>query len=298
VLTGLGTHNLSAQYVGDTNNGASTSAVDSVTVAAIPTTTTLSLASSSISIGASEILTATVTSTAGTPTGSVNFMSGSTSLGSAALNNGTAMFTTSSNAVGSATISAVYNGAGNFGGSTSTAMTLNFTNPLILSLSASTVSIAPGGSGTVTVSAAPAIGFTGAVTFSCSSPVAYVTCSPNPSSQTITGTAAAQSAITLNVASTVSETRRENRGLIAYALLFPLGTFVLATATRRRKAVRSLSLMCLLLAIAAAGITGCGGGSPATTTKPIAPSGSQVVTITAKSAAATQTTQVTVNIGS
>lgn len=300
VLTGLGTHSLSAQYVGDSNNGPSTSAADSVTVTAIPTTTTLSLASSSIAIGASEAMTATVTSGSGVPTGTVTFFSGTTSLGTGTLTNGTATVTTTSTTVGSATITAAYSATGNFGGSTSAPLTLNFTNPLALSLSATTISIAPGGSGTVTLSAAPAIGFTGAVTFTCSSPVAYVTCSLNPSSQTISGTAAAQSVVTLNVASTVSETVREDRGLIAYAVLLPFGTFVLLGVTRKLKVARKLSLMCILCAVIAAGITGCGGGgsSSTTTTKPVAPSGSQVVTITAKSAAATQTTQVTVNIGS
>jgi Glycosyl hydrolases family 28/Bacterial Ig-like domain (group 3) len=300
VLSGLGTHSLSAQYAGDSNNGASTSAADSVTVTAIPTTTTLTLASSSIAIGASEVLTATVTSGSGVPTGTVTFSSGTTSLGTGTLTNGTATVTTTSNTVGSETITAAYSAMGNFGGSTSAPLTLSFTNPLSLSLSATAISITPGGSGTVTLSAAPAIGFTGAVTFTCSSPVAYVTCSLNPSSQTISGTAAAQSVVTLNVASTVSKTGQEDRGLIAYAVLLPFGTFVLFGVTRKRKVARKLSLMCMLCAVVAAGITGCGGGgsSSTTTTKPVAPSGSQVVTITAKSAPATQTTQVTVNIGS
>lgn len=299
VLNGPGAHSLSAQYVGDSNNGASTSAVVQVTVTAIPTTTTLSLASASIAIGASEVLTATVTSGFGVPSGTVTFFSGSTSLGMGTLTNGTATVTTTSSIVGSGTITASYNASGNFGGSTSAALMLSVTNPLTLSLSANAISISPGASGTVTVSAAPAIGFAGAVTFACSSPVAYVTCSLNSPSQTITGTTAVQSVVTLNVASTVSDVRPEDSRSTTYALLLPIGAIVFLGFARGGKVVRTFFVLCVLCLGTPAGILGCSGGStPASTTKPIAPSGSQVVSITAKSAAATQTIQVTVNIGS
>jgi polygalacturonase len=304
VLNGPGAHSLTAQYVGDSNNAASTSPVTTVTAMAIPTTTTLSFASGSIAAGASEILTATVTSGAGAPNGTVTFLIGTTSLGTATLTNGTATLTTTSSTVGLETITATYSATGNFGGSTSAALMLGVTNPLTLTLSADAVSIAPGTSGNVTVSAAPAIGFTGAITFSCSSPVAYVTCSLNPSSQTISGTIAAQSTLTLNVASTLSDlkpvTKPETLGKTAYALLFPLGVFAFLGFVKRGKRLRRLSLLVALCLSVGFGISGCGGSTPATTTttKPTAPTGTQAVTITAKSAAATQTIQVTVNIGS
>jgi hypothetical protein len=107
--------------------------------------------------------------------------------------------------------------------------------------------------------------------------------------------------MTLNVASTLSDLKPETSGKTAYAFLFPLGAFAFLDVMRRGKRLRSFSLvvaLCLSLGIVA-GISGCGGSTPATnTTKPTAPSGTQVVTVTAKSAAATQTIQVTVNIGS
>ena len=70
--------------------------------------------------------TATVTAASpgsGTPTGSVTFMDGSTALGSATLGSGKASFKTTSLAVGSQAITAVYGGDGNFTTSTSTALT-------------------------------------------------------------------------------------------------------------------------------------------------------------------------------
>ena len=70
--------------------------------------------------------TATVSAAApgsGTPTGSVTFMDGSTALGSATLSGGKARFKTTSLAVGSQAITAVYGGDGNFITSKSVALT-------------------------------------------------------------------------------------------------------------------------------------------------------------------------------
>jgi hypothetical protein len=63
--------------------------------------------------------TATVTSAAGTPTGTVTFLDGTTTLGSSTLAGGVAIFTTSALTAGPHTISAVYTGDTNFVGATS-----------------------------------------------------------------------------------------------------------------------------------------------------------------------------------
>jgi hypothetical protein len=304
-LNGPGGHTLSAQYVGDSNYTASTSPTTAVTVTAIPTVTTLSLASASVAVGAGDILTATVTSGSGVPSGMVTFLSGTTSLGTGMLTNGTAMLTTTSSVVGSETITATYNATGNFGGSTSAALMLGFTNPITLTLSPNAVSIAPGGAGTVTVTAAPATGFSGAISFACTSPVAYITCSLTPSSQTISGTTAVQSTLTLNVAATVSSLEPTMNpgtvGAASYALLLPFGGFALLGFVRGRKRLHELLLL-FVLCLSLGAIAGIAGGGSSTPTpapnKPAAPSGTQVVTITAKSPTTTQTIPVTVNIGS
>src|SRR5579863_9992825 len=68
-------------------------------------------------------LTATVTSNAGTPTGTVTFKDGSTTLGTGTVGSGRqATFTTSTLSVGSHSITAVYGGDNNFSGSTSSAL--------------------------------------------------------------------------------------------------------------------------------------------------------------------------------
>jgi polygalacturonase len=304
VLNGLGVHNLSAQYLGDSNDAASTSATTTVTVAAIPTTTTLSLASASIAVGAGDVLMATVTSGAGVPGGAVTFFNGTTSIGTGTLANGVATLTTTSNTVGSEMLTVTYSATGNYAGSGSATLMLSVTDPVALTLSAYVLSIAPGASGTVTIAASPAVGFTGAVSFACASPVAYVTCSLNPASQTIGGTTAVQSTVTVNVAATVSQLKpapRATSRTTGYAFLFPLGAFTLLGIARAGRNFSRLSLVIVLFLFAGAvvGIAGCGASTTPTpvTNTPAAPSGMQVVSITAKSVTVTQTIQLTVNIG-
>jgi polygalacturonase len=300
-VNGSGTHSLSAQYAGDVNDGASTSPATTVTATAIPTVTTLSLASGSVAVGAGDILTATVSSGSGVPNGTVTFSSGTTSLGTATLTNGTAALTTTPSSVASETLTATFTANGNFGGSTSTALTLSVSNPVTLTLNPYAVSIAPGASGTATVTASPAIGFSGAITFACTSPVAYITCSLTPASQTISGTAAVQSTMTLNVAATLSKLEPVMQPgvsrTMAYAFLLPAGVFALGLA-RGRKNVRKFSLMFMfVLYLSVGAVVGMAGCSGKPTPTPSAPSETQVVSITAKSATVTQTIQITVNIG-
>ena len=115
----VGIHNLTAGYSGDTNFAASTSAPVSQTVQPPPAAATNTSLTSSINpsaAGQSITLTATVSSDAGTPAGSVDFMENSTVLGTVNLNGGTATFDVSP-AVGPHTFIAVYGGNTDFAGS-------------------------------------------------------------------------------------------------------------------------------------------------------------------------------------
>ena len=121
----VGSHAITAQYIGDGNFSDSTSPVVSQTVGQAGTTTSVAASPSSSVYGQSVTFTATigvVTPGAGTPTGSVTFMDGSTTLGTGTLNStGAASFTISALAVGSHAITAVYGGDGNFTTSSSNA---------------------------------------------------------------------------------------------------------------------------------------------------------------------------------
>jgi hypothetical protein len=124
-----GPHSITIAYGGDSNFLTSTSAVLSQAVNQDGTTTSVSSSANPSVYGQSVTFTATVKAASpgsGTPTGTVTFMDGSTTLGTGTLGLGspdTATFTTSNLAVGSHSITAVYSGDPNFTTSTSAALT-------------------------------------------------------------------------------------------------------------------------------------------------------------------------------
>ena len=120
-----GSHSITVVYSGDTNFVTSTSPILSQTVNLDATTTKLSSSDSSAVYGESVTFTATVSANSpgsGTPTGTVTFMDGATSLGNGTLSGGVATFSISTLAVGSHSITGIYNGDTNF--TTSTSSTL------------------------------------------------------------------------------------------------------------------------------------------------------------------------------
>ena len=96
---------------------------------AAPTTTALNSSASTIMVGGSVTFTANVSSSSGTPTGSVTFLDGSTTLGTGTLSNGNNSFTTTKLAAGVHNITASYAGTSSFAASTSTALSETVDNP-------------------------------------------------------------------------------------------------------------------------------------------------------------------------
>ena len=120
----VGTHPITAVYGGDSNYSASTSATLTQTVVANSSTTAIASSINPSAVGQAVTFTATVTGSGGTPTGSVTFKDGATTLGTAALNGGgQAAFSTATLAGGSHSITATYSGDGNFGSSVSPVLT-------------------------------------------------------------------------------------------------------------------------------------------------------------------------------
>jgi hypothetical protein len=131
-----GPHSITAVYGGDSNNAASTSAAVTVTVALAQTSTALMASTANPAVGASVTFTATVTQNpgSGVPTGTVTFMDGATALGTGTLSGaGVATFSTVSLALGVHSVTAVYGGDANNGGSTSAAVTVTVTAVQVLS---------------------------------------------------------------------------------------------------------------------------------------------------------------------
>jgi hypothetical protein len=121
----VASHPVTAVYEGDTDFTTSTSnPALTQTVNQDATSASVTSATSPSVFGQSVTFTATVTPSApgaGTPTGTVEFFDGTTSLGTGTLTAGVATFTTSSLSVASHPVTAVYEGDTDFTTSTSTA---------------------------------------------------------------------------------------------------------------------------------------------------------------------------------
>ncbi len=111
----VGTNSITAVYAGDSNFYTSTSKAVSEVVSKATTTTALTSSQNPSNVGQSVTFTASVTPQfSGTPTGSVTFDDGTTTLKTVPLSGGAAKFTTSTLTSGSHTITATYSGSTSF----------------------------------------------------------------------------------------------------------------------------------------------------------------------------------------
>jgi hypothetical protein len=120
----VGSHAITAVYSGDSTYATSTSSVLTQTVNAslISTTTALTSSPNPSTYGQSVGFTAFVSSSSGTPTGTVTFLDGATTLGSSAVDaSGFASLSVSSLSAGTHNVTAQYSGSSAFSGSTSPA---------------------------------------------------------------------------------------------------------------------------------------------------------------------------------
>ena len=265
------------------------------------------------------ILTATISSATGTPTGSVVFEDGTTVLGNGTVAAGVATFTTSSLGVGAHTITAVYSGDGDFNPATSAAITQTIEDfTFNVSSSGGTVSqtVLPGGTATYTLIVSPsgASVFPGAINFSISGLPTGATASFAPPS-IAAGAGSTTVILTIKVPQQVGTyvlparpgAAPSSTSQVSRAQVFPapagrffgsivLGILLLPFAGRIRpasKRLRRLSSVLLLLlggvgAIAA--LSGCGSQgfySPAQTS---------TLTVTATSGPLSRTTALTLTV--
>ena len=107
---------VTADQAGNTQYGPAVEVTRSSTVNKITPTAALSSSVSTILAQNALTLTATVASGVSTPTGTVSFLDGSTSIGTGTLSSGVATLSVSTLAVGSHSITATYSGDANFNG--------------------------------------------------------------------------------------------------------------------------------------------------------------------------------------
>jgi len=115
----IGTHSITAKYSGDSNWQPETSSPLSQVVQPATPAITLVSSASPVMLQTPVTLTATVSASTGTPTGSVSFYDGTALLGSASLTSGTATLNTTSLSVGLHSVTAVYSGDSTFASVTS-----------------------------------------------------------------------------------------------------------------------------------------------------------------------------------
>lgn len=108
VMLPLGVHEVGASYSGDATHAGSLAPNAQITVSKQATTTTLTASTAAAEVGGELTLSAEVTG--GSPTGSVEFVSGETSLGTATLAGGVATLTTKELTAGEHAVFAVYSG--------------------------------------------------------------------------------------------------------------------------------------------------------------------------------------------
>ncbi len=268
------------------------------------TTTELALSSASLTPGQNETLTAQVlSSTTGTPTGTVSFYDGTTLLSTVTLNSGAASTSTPTLAPGvTHSITATYSGDVNFTGSSSTASaSTNITvAPLDFTMTISgpsTATVIPGQSISYQVSVTPRYGsYAGPVNFAVSGlpPGATVNFSPssiaaNAGPQTVTVTIQTVPATAMmHRQQPASPGRKPAPFALAFLLLFGAG------ALRKRPGIlRSLLCMLVLASAGAAAtmVSGCGGGGFFAQ-----PPQNYTVTVTATAANLQHSTTITLNM--
>jgi len=235
-------------------------------------------------------LTATVTSGAGIPTGTVTFLDGTAPLGTGTVSGGVATFTTSTLAAGSHSIAAAYGGDANFLATTSTPLT-QLVEDFGFTISSQTVTVLPGGSAVFTFTVSPIDGttFPAAITLTASGLPAGATYTFSPKGltagegattvtltvdvpQTLAGINPAKLHPNVQLASVSAGRKTGPRGSLPVGVVSRLAPFALAfillpLAGRLRRAGkrlgRVLSVLVLLGAglAAIAGIGGCGSTS-------------------------------------
>ncbi len=154
----VGSHSITARYDGDSTYAGSDSSVltQTVNIITYTSTTTVSSSRNPSRPGQSVTFTATVTSDGGTPTGSVQFFDGTTSLGTGTLSSGHATLSTTALTLGTHSIKAVYGGSSPFLGSESSTITQDVNNNLTID----TVSL-PGGTAGNSYSSVTTLAYSG-----------------------------------------------------------------------------------------------------------------------------------------
>ena len=132
----VGKHAIIAQYSGDNFDSSSKTNLTE-TIQGAPSTTAISSSLNPSNYGQSIVFTATVTSTAGTPDGTVTFKNGTQGLGTVTLSGGQAQISVTTIDAGARTIKAIYNGSSIYATSQNTLQQVVVSAPTTVTLAGS-----------------------------------------------------------------------------------------------------------------------------------------------------------------
>jgi len=297
------TGSLSASVVVTNNHLNGTDATQSVAVSgtggkASPSVTLDSSANPAL-VSTSVTLTASVSSSASTPTGSVNFYDGTTLLASSTLVSGLASYATSSLAAGTHSITVAYSGDSNLMSVTSSVLS-QVVSDLTVDLASgetSTATVSPGGTATYHLTIGPSTGsaFPSVVTLSASGGPAGSTIAITPQS-IAAGAAATNVTVTVQVPANAALVRRSSTWALGVA--FPLlGMLALPFGIERRRLSLKRVLFVVLLSIVVVStgtILGCGGTHRST--PPTQQATNYTITVTASSGSVSHSTPLTLTV--
>ncbi len=284
-----GSHVLTASYGGDTLYMPSSTSLTQTVNKAVPTVA-LAVQPNPVVPGKPENFTATVSSSAGSPSGSVTFTADNKPLGTSMLNSSGVATLTATLVTGTQTVDAVYNGDANFAGASSPV--LNVQSPgFALSIQPPTATIASGQSVSFNVSVTSSGGFNGSVALSCSNLPTAATCLFLPASLTINGSAGT-STLTLRTSTTAGSAGRVTPPNPPRPIFFCIFVF-LALWLSQRPRLRPLPRVCAacyvlllaLLAVGCASSNGSGSG-PGLGSGQTTPPGNYSITVSASTSGA------------
>jgi hypothetical protein len=303
-VTGPGTHNVRASYPGDIVYAGSNSTTVPLT-GLLGTTTVLTSSVQSIPSGQSFTLTATVTSTSGTPTGSVSFYDSTTLLGTATVNAGGVATFSDTLSAGTHSVTATYTGDANYNPSTSAAISVTVTvdTDFVVGSAQQTGMVNPGGKISFAIVAVSVNGaYNSPVALSVTGLPAGATATFTPTSVT-PGDNSATSIMTVQMPP-MAKTSSSSLVMPPSMPRLPRGPLPIASAIALI-ALLTLRRMCgslarprlfatpaalLLLSVVMAGVSGCRGGFIAS------PQQSFSITVTGTSGAQAHSTSITLNI--